>query len=99
MHDVRRCSADSPSRLSWAHGDYSVRIVKFKRDPGSVLELDPVADGAGGNLYVISGKRVDMDDMPAENKGRVKFLKNKMKRITNGPETSALWALESEPIN
>lgn len=85
MRDVRRCSADSPRRLSWAHGDYGVRIVRFKRDPGSVLELDPVADGASGNLYVISGKRVDMDDVPAENKGRVKFLENKMERDNQRP--------------
>ncbi len=34
-----------------------------------------------------------------ENESRVKFLENKVERITNSLETSVLWLLEGKPIN
>lgn len=90
--------ADSPSPESWAHGDNSVRIVRFLIGPGAELQLDAVPEGVSRNLYLINGDGAEVCGMPVPNESRIKTLTDERITVRNGNSDSVLWLLEGRPI-
>lgn len=91
-------TAVSPSAHSWSHGENGVRIVRFALEPGATLTIDPSVDGAGRNLYFVSGDTATVMGEGVRGGSRVKFLENRDAEVVNGGEPSVMWLLEGRPI-
>ncbi len=91
-------SASSPSPETWATEGHGVRIIRFEMEPGSELTIDPSAESAGRNLYIISGNGVKILGTDVSVDSRVKILTSEEIKINNGDAPTVMWLLEGVPI-
>ncbi len=88
----------SPSKVSWADGEHGVRILRASMGPKGKFTLDPAAEGANRNIYIVSGNGVRICGSDVPNETRVKMDGSMTVDIENGDSDSVVWVLEGVPI-
>ena len=91
--------AASPSPESWADGTHGVRILRFAVDPGASFELDPAAEGARRNVYLVTGDGFKVAGLDVKPSSRVKTESAGSLVVENsGTVPAVVWVLEGRPI-
>ncbi len=88
----------APAADSWADGEHGVRIVRIEMEPEAEMTIDPAAEGANRNLYVISGAGIGVSGADVPCNSRAKLLETGEIVIRNGSEPTVAWLLEGRPI-